>query len=186
MPNVVCDAQSLRQDRRREITKRLQLVSDAHLFVAPNSKRDEFVLTVRSGEQLTSDVRRWSFPSRVDSVVCQYGERWRPTRRDAQEFRLQSVYFHLLQHRGRDEEPKEIVAFHWHAVGDGSGYSNLPHLHVKVAADPLHRSHFGVALTAGPAEQDSVTFLDQLLDETVSMVDAEVLKRVGSSKLSLP
>ena len=186
MPNVVCDAQSLRRDRQREITKRLQLVSDAHLYAEPKSTLDEFVLAVRSGEPLTSDVRRWSFPSSVDSVVCQYGEHWRPTRRDAQEFRLQSVYFHLLQHRGRDEEPKEIVAFHWHAVGDGSGYSNLPHLHVKAATDPLPRAHFGVALTAGPAEQDSVEFLDQLLDEAISMVEAEVLKRVESRGLSLP
>ncbi len=93
------------------------------------------------------------------------------------------MYFHLLQHRGRDEEPKEIVAFHWHSVGDGSGYSNLPHLHVKAAANPLPRSHFGVALTAEPAQQGSIEYLDQLLDEAISMVKAEVLKRISSTAL---
>ena len=87
---------------------------------------------------------------------------------------------------GETRSRKEIVAFHWHSVGDGSGYSNLPHLHVKAAANPLPRSHFGVALTADPAQEGSVEYLDQLLEEAISMVEAEVLGRVGSTGLRWP
>ena len=162
--------------------ERLKLVSDAPLYVERKSTSSEFALTARSGEKLTSDMRRWSFPSSVDSIICKYGERWRPTSPNAQEFRLQTVYFQLLEHHGRDEEPKEIVAFHWHAVDGGGGYAGLPHLHVEAADNPLPRAHFGVTLTV-EAQQNTVEYLDRLLDEAIAMVEAEVLQRIQRSPL---
>ena len=96
------------------------------------------------------------------------------------------MYFQLLHHRGRDQEPKEILAFHWHSVDEESEYGNLPHVHVKAAADPLPRSHFGVALTVGSAAQGTIEYLDRLLDEAVAMVDAEVLERLRETPLRWP
>ena len=160
---------------------RLTTITDAHLYIEPKATSGRFALTARSGQKLTSDERRMSFPSRVDTIVCQYGERWMSIRPDDREFRLDSVYLQLLQHLGRSEEPKEIVAFHWHSVDNGDGYSNLPHLHVKAAAAPLAKSHLGVTLTVGTAEQRTVEYLDQLLGEAIAMFDSEVLQRVDAT-----
>ena len=87
------------------------------------------------------------------------------------------MYLHLLEQRGRNEGLKEVIAFHWHSVVAEDSYSNLPHLHVKVAEDPLPRSHLNVTLTAGADEQSTVEYLDRLLDEAILMVNAEVLQR---------
>ena len=171
---------SLAKDRAKGITNRLRMISDAPLYVEPRSTSGQFHLKARSGQKLTSDEQRSTFPSRVDSIICRYGEQWNSIRPDDQEFRLHTVSLHLLQHRGQMEEPKEVIAFHWHSVDGDDRYSNLPHLHVKAAPDPLPRSHLNVTLATDTDDQSTVEYLDRLLGEAISMVNAEVLQRIDA------
>lgn len=183
MPDVVCSERSLARDRPNGITRRLKVISDAPLYIERKPTSGAFSLIARSGQRITNDEQWYTFPSRIDTVTCQYGEHWKSIRPDDRDFQLHSVYLHLLSYRGRESEPKEIIAFHWHSVDDGDGYSNLPHMHVKASRDPLPRSHFGLTLTVNATKQGTVEYLDSLLDAAVNMVEAEVLQRIDSTPL---
>ena len=189
MPLVICNHEELRRQRSEDIRRRLDQVSDGRVYVAPQPTSNDYFLTANYGQQVTSRRRDWSFPSIVDAIRCKYGEHWISVDSTDQEFRLRSVYFQLLQHRGADENPKEIIAFHWHPMNlpeeSEYGFKDRPHLHLQAAPDPLPKSHLGVALAVSTDNQGTVQYLDRLLDETIEMISAEVLDRLEASPLAL-
>jgi len=188
MPDVVCGEQNLASVRPNQITQRLRKVSDSYLYIEHGRRSYEFSLVARSGVKITTAEQMWSFPSSVDPIICQYSERWIPTSPSAQEFKLKTIYFQLLEHKGREENPREIIAFHWEPLAEAEDesdqYKSRPHLHVKLATGPLPRSHLDATLTVGTDQQGSVEYLDQLLDEAIDMIAIEVLERIRSTPLS--
>ena len=188
MPDVVCGERNLARVRPNQITQRLRKVSDSYLFIEPKQLPYEFSLVARSGAKITSDEQRSRFPSSVDTIVCEYMESWIPAAPNAQEFKLKTIYFQLLEHRGREENPRDIIAFHWEPLADAEDeadlYKSRPHLHVKLATGPLPRSHLDATLSVGTDQQGSVEYLDQLLDEAIAMIAIEVLERIRSTPLA--
>jgi hypothetical protein len=187
--DVICEVAYLTRDRPQEIRERLKKVSGGYVNVPYRPLADRFEIKAGDGEPPRGNWRGYMFHSTIESVVCQYGEFWEPVGANAQEFRFQSVYFQLLQHRERlGEDPREIVAFHWHLSGiEGHGtgrYGDRPHVHLTSAPEPLPRSHLGVTLTVGADHQATIPYLNQLLDDAIGMVEAEVLGRLGTTPLA--
>ena len=183
MPGVTCDIETLAQSRPMDIARCLSGVSTVSPFIHPKSRRLEFVLVAAHGQPLTATEREWSFPSTVDWIECRYMERWLPVGATDDEWRLRHAYFHLYQHLGPDDPPKEILAFHWEPIGDdgsstGAEHIRRPHLHLASSFEPLTRSHLIVTLTVPPESQTSVGYLNELLDEVIRMVGSEVLDRM--------
>ncbi len=190
MTVIVCEVEDLSRGRLGEIRERLKLVSGDYLHIEPRSLQTLFEITATHGDPHLTSRRDWTFPSTVDSIVCQYRELWTPIGPTEQTYRLANIQFQLLQHRGPDESPIEIVAFHWHpatSVENGERhYNHRPHLHLSVAPDPLPKSHLGVTLAVAIDHQATVEYLDRLLDEAIGMVAVEVLDLLASTSLTLP
>ena len=186
---VTSQAKYLAQERPMEIGKRLQLVTDEAPFVQLKSGVGEFRLTARHGDQLTSHLRDWVFPSSVNSIMCQYGEGWKAAGSDDHLFMLDTVYFQLRHYLG-EGKPREIVVFHWSpsnfAKGYGGCYNNQPHVHIPLAPEPLPKSHIGVTLTVDASGQSTIQYLDQLLDDVIGMVAVEILERIQRTPLGMP
>lgn len=189
MPDVICEMAYLTKWRPQEIRERLRKVSGGRVNVPFRELVDRFEIKAGDGEPPRRNWRNYIFQSTVESVICQYGEFWEQVGANAQEYRFQSVYFQLLQHRERlGEDPREIVAFHWHLSGiEGHGtgrYGDRPHVHLTSAPEPLPRSHLGVTLTVDADHQATVPYLNQLLDDAVGMVEVEVLGRLVAAPLA--
>ena len=186
---VISQIRYLAQERPSEIGRRLELVADQTPYVQQWSGTGEFRLTAKYGDQLTSHLRDWVFPSSVDSIMCQYGEGWKTAGSDDQLFVLETVYFQLRYHV-TGEQPKEIIVFHWSPsslLGNhGDQYSYQPHVHLPLAPEPLSKSHIGITLTMDAGSQSTLQFLNQLLDDVIGMVAVEVLERIKSTPLALP
>ena len=190
MPNIVCGVAELMQVRVDGIRTRLRRVSDEHLHVEPRPSGGRFEFTARHGAGFSVNRREWMFPSKADSVECQYRELWIPVGPQEQFYRFENVQFQLLQYRRSDGSHVEIVAFHWHLRQSSEGsdlvYNQRPHLHLKVAPVPLQNSHLGATLGVGIEEQGSVDYLDRLLDDAARMFANEVLHPLASTPLVLP
>ena len=190
MPDIVCDVEELKNVRGDRIRARLRLVSDEQLYVEQRPLGVQFEFTARYGAPSSVDRREWMFPSKADSVECQYRELWIPVGPQEQHYRFQNVQFQLLQSRRSDGSHVEIVAFHWHlrqsSEGSDLAYNQRPHLHLKVAPVPLQNSHLGATLGVGIEEQGSVDYLDRLLDDAAVMFADEVLHPLASTPLDLP
>ena len=161
-------------------------VSPVIPFVQHKSHMYVSELIARYGTPGTPSVREWSFPSVVDSIDCRYIERWLPTDNSNSKLRLRHSYLHLYHHKGPEEEPKEILAFHWEPIGDSSddeapGELRRPHIHMTAARQPLGRSHLGITLTVPPAKQGNVDFLNNLLCEVIQLVRVEILDRIEAN-----
>ena len=183
MADVRCDIETLAQSRPVDIARCLSGVSTVFPHIHPKSRRLEFVLVAAHGQPLTATEREWSFPSTVDWIECRYMERWLPAGATDQVWKLRHAYFHLYQHLGPDDAPKEMFAFHWEPIGDdgssaGPEHTRRPHLHLASSLEPLSRSHLVVTLTVPPDSQTSVEYLNELLDEVIRMVGVEVLDRM--------
>ena len=185
MTIIECEAEEFWAGRQVGIKERLSRVSDRSLDIEIRPRQDICEITASYGGAPSSSTRDWTFPSIVDSVVCHYRELWIPIELTQERFRLEHILFHLLQDRGPDESPKEIVAFHWHPTTSVEGrehsQSHRPHLHLTAAPDPLPRSHLGVTLTVAMDDQATVEYLDSLLDEAIRMIAAEVLNLYDSA-----
>ena len=184
MADVTCDTRTLAQLRPTDIARCLAGVSTISPHIHPKSRALEFVLVATHGQPLTPTEREWSFPSTVDWIDCRYMERWIPVGATDETWRLRHAYFHLYQHFGPDDPPKEMFAFHWEPSDDSSPngsseYNRRPHLHLASALGPLSRSHFVVTLTVSPDSQASVGYLNELLDEVIKMAGTEVLDRIS-------
>ena len=185
MPIIVCDVGELTHAHMDKARKRLQHVSDEPLQISPKALPGSLDLTASHGVPVSADRRDWLFPSRVDSISCQYRELWVPVEPRGQSYKFENVQFHLMQHAGGDEPPKEIVAFHWHlkrvTEAERDNYEHRPHLHLRVdSIPPLQRSHFGVTLGVEANAQPSVSYLNGLLDDAARMFAVEVLPRLTS------
>ena len=181
-------AVELRRARAGEIRKHLRRVSGPHVQVAPEQGLGVFGFTAYRGSTTTVDRRDWTFPSRVKSIVCHYGELWEIQGVADDMSRLQNLQFHLLEHRGPEEKPIEILAFHWHPSTSDTdaeaGHDRRPHLHVSLAPEPLPKSHLGVSLSVPDSDQSTVKYLDALLEDAIGMIDNEVLNRLKSTPLA--
>ena len=174
--------------RPKSIAHSLAHISGAQLHVSPVQRSGSFALVAEHGPRITNNVGDWTFPSTVDSIRCHYSELWLPVDLRDNEWELGRIYFHLLGQCDKYEVPREIVAFHWEPlvpVSDHNhGYSRRPHLHVSLAPNPFDRSHLVVTLTIPSPEQASITYLDKLIDEAVTLLKAEVLERIESTLLA--
>ena len=185
MADITCDVQTLHQLRPTALTKKLSAVSPVLPYVETKARPNEFVLVARYGEQITVAEREWRFPSLVSSIHCRYMERWLWVDATQRSLRLRHAYFHLDHHRGPEEVPREILAFHWEPLptGPGDAHNNRlrrPHLHITCAREPLGHAHFGTTLTVPPESQSDPEYLDRLLEEVFAMVEIEVLDRINS------
>ena len=183
MSIIVSDVGDLTHNHLDRARRRLRCVSDEPLQIFRKTGGGVLDLTASHGVQTSAIRREWTFPSTLDSISCQYRELWVQMGRGGQSFQFENVQFQLLQHVNEDEPPIEIVAFHWH-LRDASkdchyGYGHRPHLHLRTDAVPLRASHFGVTLGVLPEDQESVDYLDSLLDDAARMFASEVLSRLS-------
>lgn len=172
------------KDRPANVGGRLQQLSRGWVHVEPRSISSVIEIAARAPGNPSSVARNdWTFDSSVESIVCHYREIWQFIDTGGKECRLQNLHFHLLQHSGPDDPAKELLAFHWHRATTTptatGGYNHRPHLHFSVASDPLPKAHLVVTLGVDISTQDTVEYLDELLDEAVGMVATEVLKLYG-------
>ena len=184
MPDVICEVTELSRTRPTRLAESLSVVSSIAPHVEYRSWPHEFILVAKYGQQISESLREWKFPSSVPFIDCRYIERWLPVDASYRNLRLRNAYFHLDQHRGPDNPPKEVLAFHWEPIlanGSAGEATNLdrPHLHFSLAPQPLHRSHFVVTLTVPSHGQASVDYLNELLEEVIRMVGVEVLSRIS-------
>ena len=157
MADVTCDIRTLASLRPTDIARCLSGISTISPHVQTKSRGFEFVLVAAYGQQLTSQEREWSFPSKVDWIECRYMERWLQVGVRDETWRLRHAYFYLYQHFGPEDPPKEMFAFHWepsedNSPNDSDELSRRPHLHLHSAPGPLSRSHLVVTLTVAPRQ----------------------------------
>lgn len=185
MVEITCDVQTLHRRRPRVLAEKLSGVSPVWPHVEPKPRPNEFVLVARYGQQITTAERDWRFPSLVNSIQCRYMERWLWVDAAQRSLRLRHAYFHLDHHRGPEDVPQEILAFHWEPLPTGpddDDNNNLrrPHIHITCAREPIGHAHFGTTLTVSPESQSNPGYLDQLLGEVFAMVGVEVLDRINA------
>ena len=171
---VVCGVDVLSRDRPKSIRQRLSAVSSSHLHVDHRVLATRFEIAVAHDANGPRNRRDWTFASTVDSVLCNYRELWMPQGASERDYFLAHAYFHLLQSRGLDLAPVEIMAFHWHPRNatdvEQHDYARRPHFHFSLSPPPIPDSHL-VSTLAMPVEgQASVEYLDRLLDEVVCSV----------------
>ena len=182
MGDVTCDLQTLDHKRPNELAERLSGVSPVTPFVEHSSGQQSSQLVASYGYQKTRPARERSFPSTVDSIDCRYIERWIPTDKDGRERKLRNAYLHLYHHKGPEQEPDEILAFHWEPGGANENQSLLrPHFHLTTSPQPLGHSHIFTTLTVSPKDQSSVQYLNGLLDEVIATVKVEFLDRISGN-----
>lgn len=185
---VICDVETLTKIRPGRIRDRLRPLSGRVLAVDPKSGYQQVVIAVRYGTPASHNVTEWTFPSISESIRCHYLERWRNLGDDDEAWELERVHFHLLQHRGASVSRGEIVLFHWQPrAGEDVGgpiYARRPHLHVNSKEIPLNKAHVAVNLAPPGVDQISVQYLDELLDEVVTMLKVEILERLGNATLA--
>ena len=183
MPEIVSNVGHLTGDHSSKARDRLEQVSDQLVQFLPRGHANNLHLTARFGEQPSADRREWTFPSKADSISCQYRELWVPTEPSGRSYRFESVLFHLMQYRTPGEPPDEIVAFHWHlgrvTAENREDFNNRPHLHLKGTPPPINNSHLGVTLGVSSDDQGSLEYLEKLLDDAARMLSTEVLDRLA-------
>ncbi len=176
---VVCSVDVLSQDRPESIRRRLSEVSFKVLHVEPRSLATRFEITV--GHDANGPLNRgdWTFDSIVDPVVCHYRELWVPQGASETDYFLAQAYFHLLEFRGLDHAPVEIIAFHWHPRDDSDveqfNYARRPHFHLSGSHWPIPSAHLVSTLAVPVERQNSVEYLDSLLDDVIAVFQTEVL-----------
>ena len=180
---VLCGIDTLSRRRPEAIWERLGKVSPVVPRIDPRSLASRFELVVSYGERISSNSGDWTFPSKVDSILCQYRELWIPNEVDGQEYGLTHVFFQMLRHQGPDVPLVEVVAFHWHPATlddvEQHQYDRRPHFHFSLSPAPLPRAHLISTLGVGVEHQGTIEYLDGLLDEVVEVLSAEVLDRLA-------
>ena len=177
---VVCGIEMLSRGRPASIRQRLSAVSSNFLHVEPRSLASRFELTV--GHDANGPLNRgdWTFDSIVESVVCHYRELWVPRGATENEYFLAHAYFHLLEPRGLDNAPVEIMAFHWHPRDDSDvkqlDGGRRPHYHFSVAPGSTPDAHLVSTLAVPVEDQASVEYLDYLLDDVVDVFRKEIFR----------
>ena len=184
---VLCGVDTLSRRRPEAIRERLGKISPVVPRIDPRSLASRFELVVSDGERISSNSRDRTFPSKVDSILCQYRELWIPNEAAGQEYGLTQVFFQLLQHRGPDAPLAEVVAFHWHPRSlvdvEQHQYDRRPHFHFSSSPAPLPRAHLVSTLGVAVEHQGTVDYLDELLDEVAAVFSAEVLDQLAKTPL---
>ena len=183
--------ETLNRERPNFLAECLSDVSSVRPYVQHKSGPYVSQLVASFGAQSTRPLREWSFPSTVDSIDCRYIERWLPIDDANQKWRLRLAYFHLYLHTGPNQDPKEILAFHWEPFGDSDTSDERellrrPHFHWVLTRPPLGRSHVVVTLTVAPDGQSSPDYLNLLLREVMNLVKVEVLIPIESNPEGWP
>ena len=184
---VLCSVDTLSRRRSEAIRGHLEKVSQVVPRIDPRSLASRFEIVVSYGERISSNSRDWTFPSKVDSILCQYRELWAPHGASGQDYGLEHAYFHLLQHRGPDLSPVEVIGFHWHPASpvdvEQHQYNRRPHFHFWLSPDPLRGSHLVSTLGVSVEHQSTVEYLDKLLDEVTTVFAVEVLDQLTKTPL---
>lgn len=131
---------------------------------------------------LTSDFKNWRFATFHSNFRALYYETWLPTDLNKPDlWYLTKAYLNIyLLDRARREE-KEYICLHSdpEATGDSrSYYKASPHLHIKMAADPIPKAH--IALANYHLEQILTSEKDffQVMSWGVELICNEILKQV--------
>ena len=179
MGEVICDLRTLDQTRPYELAEFLSKISLVRPFVEHHSAQQSSVLVASYGNQKARPARERSFPSTVDTIDCRYIERWIPIDKEGSKRKLRNAYLHLYHHIGPEQDPNELLAFHWEPGGENEDEFLLrPHFHMTRSPQPLSHSHLFATLTVSPHNQASVQYLNALLDEVIRTVRVEVLDRI--------
>ena len=176
---VVCGVDALSKGRPQSIRRRLSAVSLNSLHVEPRSLANRFEITVGHDANGPLNRRDWTFDSIVDPVVCHYRELWVPQGASETDYFLAQAYFHLLESRGLDNAPVEIIAFHWHprdaSDAEQLDHARRPHFHFSGSPRTISNAHLVSTLAVPVEDQASVEYLDCLLDDVVGVFRSEVL-----------
>lgn len=181
MAEVLCTIPELTRQRPGAIANSLSRLTEIHPYIPPKTSPGAVVLAASFGNPPDPDPRTWTFPSTADSINCHYRERWLPVDRLGERWKLQHVYLHLLRHRSPELPPEEIFAFHWHPLPPAVGHGRRPHLHLKLAPQPLPRAHIVVTLSVEPENQGTMDYLDRLLLDAIDVIETEVLNRLNAA-----
>lgn len=164
------------------IAQRLAKVSPVSLRIDGRSLASRYEIVVYFGDRTSSSSRDLTFPSKVDSILCQYRELWLPEGAAGQKYGLTHLFFQLSQYCGPDLPSPEVIAFHWHPQSlegvEQHQYSRRPHFHFSSSLAPLGGAHLVSTLRVDTKDQHTTRYLDELLDEVAEVFAVEVLERL--------
>ena len=165
------------------ITEHLAKVSSVVPRIDSRSLASRYEIVVYYGDRTSSSTRDLTFPSKVDSILCQYRELWLPKEATGQKYGLTHVFFQLLRYQGPDLPLVEVIAFHWHPTNlvdvEQHQYDRRPHFHFSLSPEPLQRSHLVSTLGVATKHQNTTEYLDELLEEVAELFAVEVMGRLA-------
>ena len=176
MTDLVCKIDILTNERLESIRMLLGQISGEHyLSVEPhNVAADTINIIARTpGHPISVGLNSLSFHSTKKAIMCHYSEIWQCTDAQGNEYRLENLHFHLLEHRGPNDPTTELIAFHWHR--SFTAPNRRPHLHFSGAPRGIAKAHLVSTLGVPTSEQATVQYLDELLGDAVGIMSSEVL-----------
>ena len=172
--------------RKREVELLLRpLAQGVNRFTCDkiNAGNKTVLYAVRGPTKTTDAHRDWRFRSFVDTIVFRYTESWV----SVGEGNFDLSHFSLGLHKSSDRtDDKEWLSFDCeptHSESDPHGiYKQGPHLHIKVANDPLPHVHFPlITATYLPQVLDSSDTLFCAVSDIVATLKEQVLSVISNS-----
>jgi hypothetical protein len=188
MTNIVISSRNLNL-RGRKVQKLLRHISfDSQHGPAYKhlSFRRRHVVGFHDGQFRSSEnCRDWRFKTRVPSIYAMYFEQWIPIELDRHDrWCLDRAYLNLyeLSDRRLLDGLKEYICLHCDPNESEDNthafYKRVPHIHIKVAKEPIPRAHFSLNLDFSDVVLDSVDSLFSSWETAIFMLRDQILERM--------
>jgi len=149
------------------------------------SSQNSLVIVLFDGERGTHNVSDLRFRTCYRGFRVNYYELWKAADQKQSIFYLEKAYLTLyrLNEPFHQNEEKEYLCFHCD-LGESdeenasSVYAKCPHLHIKVAPDPIPKSHIGLAAQFSDLIFENAASLTDTIKVTIDMIKSEILENI--------
>ncbi len=127
-------------------------------------------------KRYSDDPREWLFKTHTNNIWAKYHELWLPES-GTKSLILTKVYLTLSL--GKESGLRDLICLHCDPNENSNDYfvicQHNPHLHIKAADAPLHRSHFPLSITEEKI-LNSLESITNSFEKAIKILNYEVLK----------
>lgn len=177
--NFVLSSDEISSTRAGVIDKMLSSVISSrtrlNIYSRPISRKRVIGVSEVYKPPTDTDYRDWRFKSEIENFTCSYFEIWIPI--ESNQYYLDRAYFHLyfndneyvLLHSDPNEHLDEEVRY------VNYEYKQSPHIHIKVAEQPLPHSHLALNTYDLNTILSNISQFDIAMEQGIVMIAREIL-----------